>query len=154
MLEVIKEKVLPIVENHGLILVSVEQLEDLGVNLIRITVDNPDSFDVDIDDVADITRLALDEINDLIPDGYYLEVTSLGIERVLNTDEDLSKAIGKYVYLKLKQSNEVLKNTEAYGDLISFDEEYIKVNCVNKTRRKEINFKKEEIKLIRLAVKF
>lgn len=154
MLEVIKEKVEPIVLNHGLILVSVEQLEDLGVNLIRITVDNPESFDVNIDDVSEITKEALDEINDLIPDGYYLEVTSMGIERVLKTDEDLTKAIGKYVYLKLKQSNEVLKNTEAYGDLLSFDEECIKVNCVIKTRRKEINFKKEEIKLIRLAVKF
>lgn len=61
--------------------------KEFGTNIISIVIDDPETFSLDIDEVASINAEILDEVNDLIPDGYYLEVTSLGIERELLTEK-------------------------------------------------------------------
>ena len=152
-LEKITEAAKRIVEANSLVLVSVKKTNDYGVHIVRVTVDNPESFDIDLDLVAKINQDLLDEVNDLLPDGYYLEVGSVGIERELLTDSDFEKAIGKYVYIKSYEKLEI-GDKEAYGDLISYDEDTVTINAVVKTRRKEIKVARSLIAKIRLAVKF
>lgn len=151
----IKELSLPVVEKYQKILVSVEHVNEYGIDIVRITIDDPNTFDIDIDDVAAINEEILDLVNDYLPDGYYLEVTSVGIERELKTDSDLEKALGKYIYLKTYEKLESAFNQkELYGYLESYTSDSINVNVINKTRTKLVTIEKSKIAKIRLAVKF
>lgn len=151
----INELSLPIVERYQKILVSVEQVNEYGIDIIRITIDDPNTFDIDIDDVAKINEEILDLVNDYLPDGYYLEVTTVGIERELKSDDDLEKALGKYIYLKTYEKIESAFNQkEIYGYLESYTSDSINVNVINKTRTKLVTIEKLKIAKLRLAVKF
>lgn len=151
----INELSLPIVEKYKKILVSVEQVNEYGIDIIRITIDDPNTFDIDIDDVAKINEEILDLVNDYLPDGYYLEVTTVGIERELKSDDDLEKALGKYIYLKTYEKIESAFNQkEIYGYLESYTSDSINVNVINKTRTKLVTIEKSKIAKLRLAVKF
>lgn len=155
MIEKINELSLPIVEKYKKILVSVEQVNEYGIDIIRITIDDPNTFDIDIDDVAKINEEILDLVNDYLPDGYYLEVTTVGIERELKSDDDLEKALGKYIYLKTYEKIESAFNQkEIYGYLESYTSDSINVNVINKTRTKLVTIEKSKIAKLRLAVKF
>lgn len=155
MLEKIKTASIPIVEKYQKILCSVEKVNEYGIDIIRITIDDPFTFDIDIDDVAAINEEILDLVNDDLPDGYYLEVTSMGIERELKSDEDLEKALGKYVFVKTYEKLESAGNQkEMYGYLESYTAETINVNVIIKTRTKLITIEKTKIAKLRLAVKF
>ena len=151
----INELSLPIVEKYQKILVSVEHVNEYGIDIIRITIDDPNTFDIDIDDVAKINEEILDLVNDYLPDGYYLEVTTVGIERELKSDDDLEKALGKYIYLKTYEKIESAFNQkEIYGYLESYTRDSINVNVRNKTRTKLVTIEKSKIAKLRLAVKF
>ena len=102
----IKESASNIVDEHQKELIDVKVRKEFGTNIISIVIDDPETFSLDIDEVASINAEILDEVNDLIPDGYYLEVTSLGIERELLTEKDIQKAINQFVYLKTYQKME------------------------------------------------
>lgn len=155
MIEKIKELSLTVVEKYQKSLLSVEHVNEYGIDIIRITIDDPNTFDIDIDDVAAINEEILDLVNDYLPDGYYLEVTSAGIERELKTDEDLEKALGKYIYLKTYEKLESAFNQkEIYGYLESYTSDSINVNVINKTRTKLVVIEKSKIAKVRLAVKF
>lgn len=155
MIEKIKAESLPIVEKYQKILVSVEHVNEYGIDIIRLTIDDPSSFDIDIDDVASINEEILDIVNDYLPDGYYLEVTTVGIERELKTDSDFEKALGKYVYIKTYEKLESAFNLkEMYGYLESNTSDSINVNVINKTKTKLVTIEKAKIAKIRLAVKF
>lgn len=155
MIDKIKGKSLPVVENYQKTLVSVEHVNEYGIDIIRITIDDPNTFDIDIDDVAAINEEILDLVNDDLPDGYYLEVTTVGIERELKNDDDLEKALGKYIYLKTYEKIEgAFNQKEIYGYLESYEEDSINVNVINKTRTKLVTIEKSKIAKLRLAVKF
>ena len=155
MIDKIKGKSLPVVEKYQKTLVSVEHVNEYGIDIIRITIDDPNTFDIDIDDVAAINEEILDLVNDDLPDGYYLEVTTVGIERELKNDDDLEKALGKYIYLKTYEKIESAFNQkEIYGYLESYEEDSINVNVINKTRTKLVTIEKSKIAMLRLAVKF
>lgn len=155
MIEKIKAESLPIVEKYQKILVSVEHVNEYGIDIIRLTIDDPSSFDIDIDDVASINEEILDIVNDYLPDGYYLEVTTVGIERELKTDSDFEKALGKYIYIKTYEKLESAFNLkEMYGYLESNTSDSINVNVINKTKTKLVTIEKAKIAKIRLAVKF
>lgn len=155
MIDKIKGKSLPVVEKYQKTLVSVEHINEYGIDIIRITIDDPNTFDIDIDDVAAINEEILDLVNDDLPDGFYLEVTTVGIERELKNDDDLEKALGKYIYLKTYEKIESAFNQkEIYGYLESYEEDSINVNVINKTRTKLVTIEKSKIAKLRLAVKF
>jgi ribosome maturation factor RimP len=101
MIDKIKGKSLPVVEKYQKTLVSVEHVNEYGIDIIRITIDDPNTFDIDIDDVAAINEEILDLVNDDLPDGYYLEVTTVGIERELKTPMHISACEGWQVEVKL-----------------------------------------------------
>ena len=105
--------------------------------------------------MSSINEEILDVINDLIPDGYYLEVSSLGAERELITDEDYKRAINQYIYVSTYQKVENASNLkEFYGYLKSYDDEKIIIDAIIKTRTKEIIITRSNIAKIRLAVNF
>ena len=154
-LEEMKKLALPIIEKYHKILVSLKKVKEFGINKIVFTIDDPETFILDIDEVASINEEILDVINDLIPDGYYLEVSILGAERELITDEDYKRAINQYIYVSTYQKVENASNLkEFYGYLKSYDDEKIIIDAIIKTRTKEIIITRSNIAKIRLAVNF
>ncbi len=154
-LEEMKKLALPIIEKYHKILVSLKKVKEFGINKIVFTIDDPETFILDIDEVASINEEILDEINDLIPDGYYLEVSSLGAERELITEDDYKRAINQYIYVSTYQKVENANNLkEFYGYLKSYDNEKIIIDAIIKTRTKEIIITRNNIAKIRLAVNF
>ncbi len=154
-LEEMKRLGLGVVEKYHKELVSVKKVKEFGINKIVFTIDDPLTFILDIDEVATINEEILNLINDLIPDGYYLEVTSLGAERELITEKAFERAIDKYIYVSMYQKEKSADNLkEVYGTLKSYDDEKVVVLATIKTRIKELTITKNNIAKIRLAVNF
>ena len=161
-LDTIKELIEPIVKEYNLVLISVKKKTENGFNVVEVIIDDPVSFTIDIDIVSEISEKAIDLVNDYIPDGYYLEISSLGIERELITIDDYNRALSeeKYIYVKTYQKIKYTKNKnsdgekEFYGYLKSFNDEEIEITTMIKAREYTITIPKSLIALIRLAVKF
>lgn len=150
----IKNQVIPIVEANNLILYDICVVHEYDMDIIRIIVDDPNTFDIDIDCVGKINQEILDLINDDIPDGFYLEVTSLGIEREINIPSDFEKTLDKYVFVSLYEKNQEINEKEIYGTFKSYNNTSITLDVKIKTRRKTINIDIKKIAKMRLAVEF
>lgn len=154
-LEEMKRLALPVIIKHQKELVSLKKVKEFGIDKIVFTIDDPKTFILDIDEVATIMEEILDLINDLIPDGHYLEVSSLGAERELITQLDFDRAIDQYIYVSTYQKVAEASNLkELYGYLKSYDEDSVTMNAIIKTRTKEVTIKRDNIAKIRLAVNF
>lgn len=154
-LEEMKHLALPIIEKHEKELISLKKVKEFGIDKIVFTIDDPKTFILDVDEVATIMEEILDLINDLIPDGHYLEVSSLGAERELITPLDYERALEKYIYISTYQKVQSASNMkELYGYLKSYDEESVTIDAIIKTRTKEVTIKRDNIAKIRLAVNF
>lgn len=154
-LEEIKKLSIPVIEKHQKVLISLKKVKEFGIDKIVFIIDDPETFILDVDEVGEITEEILDLINDLIPDGYYLEVSSLGAERELITEEDFRRAIDKYIFVSTYQKLESIgKLKEFNGYLRAYDNDTVTVDAINKTRIKQIVINKEQIAKIRLAVNF
>ena len=67
-LEEMKLKTLSVLEKHQKELVSIKKVKEYGIDKIVIIIDDPETFILDIDEVATINEEILDLINDLLPD--------------------------------------------------------------------------------------
>lgn len=87
----------PLIEPMGYELVDVEFVREGGRRFLRLYIDKEGG--VTLDDCQAVSRAVearLDEV-DPIPDQYYLEVSSPGIERPLKRDADFARFAGKMV---------------------------------------------------------
>lgn len=154
-LEKIKELSKPIVEEYGLILVGVKKVVEFGAVIAQVIIDDPKTFTLDIDVVAEINERILDEVNDYLPDNSYLEVTTPGVERPLENEDDYNKAIGKYIYIKMTEKVSSAKDQdEVYGYLEENKETELLIRGFVKGAKKTFIVPKDKIAKIRLAVKF
>ena len=150
--QTINDVVKPICEKENLILFSVEEVKEDGLKIIRVLVDALHT--VDLDEVTKVIE-PLQEIverDDLIPDDYYLEVSSVGVEKPLRNIDELQNATEKYIYVELKSIVE--NDKEWYGTLISVIDNIVTLEINKKGRIKKISFPYEEIKFARIAIKF
>ena len=133
-------------------IISVEFVKEFGMKILRVIARKDPVFT--IDDSSDLNKLISDELDkvDIIEEEYYLEVSSEGIERELRNDDEIKQAIGEYVCIRLYEKLNGKK--ELYGDLLEFDNDEIKLEVLNKTRKTEVVINKSKIAKIRLAIKF
>lgn len=138
-------------------LISVEWVNEFGTNILRIIADT--EVGLTIDESAALNEAisnALDEL-DMIDDEYMLEVSSPGIEKELKDEKDIIKSINEYVhidFLNHYQINAKIKVLELEGYLRSFENNVFEIEYNNKGQIKKLQINKNEIKLIRLAIKF
>ena len=113
----------------------------------------------DIDDCTKLNEaisLALDKA-DFIKEEYMLEVTSEGAEKVLKNEDEIKKNISSYIHIDFNKPIEILKNIRIHdieGYLKEVNEENLVLNINLKGRIKDITIEKNNIKLIRKAIKF
>ena len=130
-----------------------EYVQENGEWYLRIFVEkNLGSLDMDTCvAVSEAISEKLDE-TDPIKGEYYLEVSSPGIEKPLKTFEQVTGAIGKYVYAKFYNPTAGMDEVEGY--IKGIEDKTIEFEYLVKNIKKSIKIDYDNIKFIRLAVKF
>jgi len=151
-IEKVEKLMLPICEETGTYLVDVEYEEENGTWYLRIFVDT--EVGLTMEECIAVTELIsgkLDE-EDFIAEEYMMEVSSPGAERPLKTVEDLRDAVGYHINVTVQDAIDDIH--EFQGDLISFESDILVLECLFKTRKKQIKIAYNNVKKARLAVKF
>ena len=116
----------PLAAQAGGELIDVEFVREAGEWYLRLFIDREESpVDHDLcEAVSDLVSAALDQ-TDPIPQSYYLEVSSPGLERPLKRPQDFLRYAGSDVVVKLYAARDGQK--EFCGRLLSRDEEGVRI---------------------------
>jgi ribosome maturation factor RimP len=128
-LERTKALIEKIVASEGLELVEVEFKGGLNHRILRIYIDKSEGIThEDCQRVSEQVGTELD-IEDLIPGGYTLEVSSPGLTRKLSGKRDFEKSVNRQVKL---QTRELVEGSKSFrGMLTEFDGETLTVSLKN-----------------------
>ncbi|WMJ82026.1 ribosome maturation factor RimP [Clostridium sp. MB40-C1] len=148
LLDKLNELVTPIVEQLGYELYHIEYVKEQGENYLRVYIDKKEG--ISLEDCEKVSRRLSDMLDeeDPIADGYYLEVSSPGIERILYTDKHLNRYINNIIMIKLSKLFDGNKKYE--GNLVSFDNEIVQIEAEGKL----ISVPRDRIKRIILKGEF
>lgn len=128
-LKKIEAIVTPIVIEMNLSLVDIEYLQDGGYWYVRVYVENLEG-DITLEDCAAISNKIDEDIDKLIEQRFFLEVSSPGIERPLKKIEDYIRFIGEKVKLSLKHKVDDNKNFE--GIIVDYKDSTIYLEVEDK----------------------
>lgn len=148
----IKELISPLLEKEGIVLYDVLWQQEGKSRILQIAIMRNDGS-MDIDTCAEMSEKIselLDE-KDMIASEYFLEVCSPGAERELRNKEQILDAVGKFVYVKLRNPKAGLD--EVKGTLTAFEDEVVYIDYMAKAVKKKIQIEMDNISMIRLSVK-
>ena len=115
-------------------------------SVLSILLDGTLNMD-ELEEVSGALSELLDQYEDEFADNYFLDVSTVGVERPIRNEEELTQAIGKYIYVKTK-------NEEYYGTLHSFHDGVLSLDVKEKTKTKNVSVEYEKVKTVRYAVQF
>lgn len=142
-IELVKNKVIPLLKEKDLELVSIKTKREFGLNILEIIVDGED---LEVDHLGEVNMLINDLVDDLLPNDYYLEVASPGAIRDLTSLTEVKKHIGKYVHFVSDKYNHEGTLENVVDNIL-----FIKVNLKGRFKVFEVSF--EELNNIKLTVK-
>lgn len=124
-------------------------IKEDGMDIFRIELDG----DVNLDKCELISKEIGNflEENDCFKEPYILDVCSVGIEKEIDLDK-LELSIDAYVYVVFNKDINGLFEIEGY--LRFFNQEVYMIEYLDKTRKKYLHFKKDDVEFIRNAIKF
>lgn len=144
--------ILPVLESMDLALYEMKWRQERSMKILQIAIMRRDgSMDIDTCAVVSEKISALLDEKNVIQHEYFLEISSPGAERELRCEEDIIHALGEYVYIKFL--NPKAGRNEIYGTLEEVHEAVLKLTYMDKAVKRKIDVDKENIALIRLAVK-
>ncbi len=154
----VTEKLKPLLDEDALELWDIRLSKEGKDNFLRIFIDREDGYiDTDIcEKVSKYISEELDEIDDIMPNKYYLEVSSPGMDRELKTDEHLRRYLGEIVEVKLYSGIDGKK--VFCGRLDDFSDEELKITEIIQDLKKKTeiekprSFDRKKIAKINLAV--
>ncbi len=154
----VTEKLKPLLDEEALELWDIRLSKEGKDNFLRIFIDREDGYiDTDIcEKVSKYISEELDEIDDIMPNKYYLEVSSPGMDRELKTDEHLRRYLGEIVEIKLYSGIDGKK--VFCGKLDDFSDEELKITEIIQDLKKKTeiekprSFDRKKIAKINLAV--
>lgn len=129
---------------------EVEYVKEAGYMYLRIFINNETG--ITLDHCQDFSRelgKRLDEL-DPIEENYFLEVSSLGLDRPLKTEDDIKDHIGDAVEISLYKKIEGKKRY--IGELVSYEDD--KVVIIDEDDEQSKEFEKKDIGKIKLSVVF
>ena len=139
MIEEIRQALLPIIESYDCYLDDLVYEQEKNDMYLRVFIEKNEG------------SLDMDTCTAVIKDEYYLEVSSPGIEKPLRSLAEIQKHTGDYVHMELKQTVNGLSEIEG---ILEETESQIKVQYFVKGVKKHLVTEYENIKFMRLAVKF
>ncbi len=143
----IEDILLPYLEQNGFKLYEVGFVKEAGMNILRVLVNKKGG--INIDELAEINNYLSDELDKLdIPyDEYMLEVSSPGAEMPLRNRDEVLENVGQYI--NINTGDKVYE-----GTMLSFENDIVVIRVNLKGRFKNFEIPYDNIKKIRLAVKF
>ena len=152
--ETVTELTKEVIEKEGFELFDLEFVKEGKNWFLRFYLDKPGG--IDLDDCAFMSEKFSEILDaqdpDPIPQAYFLEVSSPGVEKPLKTFEQVKASVGKYVYAKF--INPTAGMDEVEGFIKTIEDETIEFEYLVKNIKKRIKIDYSNIKFIRLAVKF
>lgn len=133
-----------------------KDLNSIGYHLYSLNYIKKDKIlEVLIDETLDLDHISklsedvskfMDKYDDEM-DEYLLDVASAGAERIIKGNDEILKAIGNYIHVKTDEF-------ESDGTLIEFKDEVLKIEYLDKTRKKIKELNVKDVKQLRYAIKF
>ncbi len=153
LLEKITTIIEPVLQQNDVYLDDIEYVLQGNDYFLRIYIEkNNGTLDMETCvSVSEAISLLMDE-HDPISDEYYLEVSSPGAEKPLRNFEKVVESIGAYVYAQF--INPISGLEEVEGTILSIEDTMITFEYLAKNIRKKVEVDYNNIKFIRLAVKF
>ena len=147
-LAIIKEILEPFLKENDILFYDSELVKEDGNLFLRVYLDKKGG--ITIDDLAlanDYLSERIDKYDSDLPE-YFLEVSSPGAEKKLRNYDEVKENIDSYIHVELPQM--------IYEGVLleALDDGTITMKINAKGRFKKVSFNYEEVKLIRLAVKF
>lgn len=137
----------PHAEKMGLNIVDIEYLQDGAYMYMRIYIEKEDG-DISLEECAKLSNSIEEEVGNLVPDKFFLEVSSPGLERPLKKEKDFERFVGSKIKVILKHKIEDSRNYT--GVLQSFSNSIIVLLVDEKIM--EIPY--EEVKKANLVFEF
>lgn len=117
-----------------------------GDNILSVLLDEKLNMD-ELEKVSNTISEYLDNYDDEFADNYFLDVSTVGVERPIRNEDELKDAIGKYIYVKCKDK-------EYNGTLDSYEDGTLVLKVKDKNRIKDVSVDYKECKKVRYAVEF
>lgn len=143
----IEKIVLPVLKDLGLELVDVEYLQEGGYFYVRVYIEFLDK-EVSLDDCAKVSTLVEDDIDKIIDEKFFLEISSPGVERPLKKEKDYIRFTGNKIKVSLKHKLNDNKNFE--GILEKFENETVMLD----TGKEKLEIPFKEIRKANLVYEF
>lgn len=153
LLEKITDMIQPILDKHKVYLDDIEYVKEGSEWFLRVYVEMLEgSLDMDTCVAVSEGISALLDEKDPISGEYYLEVSSPGAEKQLKSLAQVQGAIGQYVYAQFINPTSGMDEVE--GFITSIENKTISFEYLVKNIKKKMSIEYDNIKFIRLAVKF
>ncbi len=138
--------VAPILERSEMELVDVVYRLESGRWVLRLFIDKPGG--VNLDDCAFISHQVEDliEVEDIIPQRYFLEVSSPGLDRVLKKERDFQRFCGEKASVRTRMARAGRRNFK--GRIVRCEEGVLELEDTEGYR---FQFQLHEIETARLA---
>lgn len=134
----------PIAKEMGLEIVSYNAVNP---DVLELSISLIDSYDSpDLETLSKAASLFAESIDFAIS----LDVSSMGAERTI-VEEDYESSIGKYIYVDFKDPANGMDEVE--GELVEVNNSFISVKYRVKHTSKVVQIERNNIKLLRIAVK-
>jgi len=156
-LEKIERIVLPILADLGMELVELEYQREGREWVVRIFLDKVGG--VNLDDCASVSREVgtVLEVEDVVPEGYRLEVSSPGLDRPLKKAADYQRFIGELAKIKtfekMDPDGRGQERKTFVGRLLGFEGGRVRILQLDK-KGGEVSFDIEEIAKANLEPEF
>lgn len=124
-----------IVESKGFNLYDIEILKENGANIFRVSISSSNGINHDdCQVISDIISPLLDIYN-IVDDGYFLEVSSPGLERILKKPNHFKLSINQKIKITLNDKTKligILKSADENGFYL--DSKYYKYSDIKKAK--------------------
>lgn len=149
--EALEKQLRPLVEGFGLDLDAVLSVNESGMRIVRVVVENPEAGGgVDSDLLAEVSRAVspLVEEADPIESEYFLEVSTPGAERELLEPRHWAKQIGRLASVKLRDGSRLhgrVTSADETGAVLDVDAQTVRIEYAQmKKARARVEFGSEE----------
>ncbi len=137
---IIEEKI----KEYDLSVYDLKKKREFEMSILEVSLDG-DQLDSEL--LAKMSEIILEAINDLMPDDYYLEVSTPGAERELRSLDEVIKHVGSYVRFVSDKYNDVGTLEKVENEIL-----FVKINIKGRFKVLEIPYR--ELNKINLAIKF
>ena len=147
LLEKVEKLLDPVIKSMELELVDMEYLQDGAYWFLRIYLEKLDG-EITLDECAKVSNNISEDVDKLIEDKFFLEISSPGLERPLKKEKDFIRFTGEKIKVILKHKIDDSRNWT--GILEKYENEIIYLNVEEKIL--EIPF--NEIKKANIVFEF